>query len=96
MSKAGATNRNLNLTAMEEGVIIQYIMQLDSQGFLPQCADVENMANILLAKRNREVSTFPPIFPKIGDTAIGRFQRKVDFSRDTYQDRKSWLHVYYY
>jgi hypothetical protein len=52
VSKAGATNGNLNLTATEEEVIVQYIMQLDSQGFSPRHADVEDMANVLLAKHN--------------------------------------------
>ena len=54
MSKAGATNGNLNLTATEEEVIVQYIMQLDSWGFSPQCADVEDMANVLLTICNAQ------------------------------------------
>jgi hypothetical protein len=54
VSKAGATGGNLNLTATEEEVIVQYIIQLDSQGFLPQHTDVEDMANVLLAKRNAQ------------------------------------------
>ena len=52
VSKVEATNRNLNLTVIEEEVIVQYIMQLDSQGFSPRRADVEDMANVLLAKCN--------------------------------------------
>ena len=35
VSKAETINGNLNLTVTEEEVIVQYIMQLDSQGFLP-------------------------------------------------------------
>ena len=39
------------LTAAEEEAIVEYILERDARGFSPQRADVEDMANLLLAKR---------------------------------------------
>jgi hypothetical protein len=36
------------LTELEEGVIVNYIIDLDSRGFSPWLADVEDIANYLL------------------------------------------------
>ena len=44
-------NERLILTVSEEDVIVRYISQLDSRGFSPRKADVEDMANLLLTKR---------------------------------------------
>lgn len=49
---AGTRAAHSNLTLEEEEVIIQYILDLDSRGFSPKKAEVEDMANLLLAKRN--------------------------------------------
>ena len=38
------------LTAAEKEAIVQYILERDAKGFLPRRADVEDMANLLLAK----------------------------------------------
>jgi hypothetical protein len=38
---------SLNLTELEEGVIINYILDRDSRGFSPRQADMEDMANYL-------------------------------------------------
>jgi hypothetical protein len=40
-----------NLTDLEEQVIVNNILDLDSRGFPPQLADVENMANYLQKTR---------------------------------------------
>jgi hypothetical protein len=38
---------SLNLTELEEGVIVNYILDRDSRGFSPRQADVEDIANYL-------------------------------------------------
>ena len=38
----------LKLTKLEEEVIIQYILDMDSRGFVPWLASVEDMANFIL------------------------------------------------
>ena len=40
------------LTDLEESVIVQHILELDSKGFPPRLCGVEDMANRLLADRN--------------------------------------------
>lgn len=52
LPQAGRSNVNANLTNAEKEVIIQYILDLNSRGFSPKKAEVENMANLLLAKRD--------------------------------------------
>ena len=42
------------LTESEENAIIQYVLDLDEQGFPPRIANIKNMANLLLEKRNGE------------------------------------------
>jgi hypothetical protein len=50
--KASSVNARLNLTTIEEDVIVQYILDRDSRGFSPRVADVGDMANLLLRKRD--------------------------------------------
>ena len=46
------------LTDLEEDVIVQYILALDSKGFPPCLSSVEDIADRLLAKRDaRRVGT---------------------------------------
>ena len=40
------------LMESEENAIIQYVLDLDEQGFLPRMAGVEDMANLFLEKRD--------------------------------------------
>ena len=42
----------MNLTKVEEKVVIEYILNLDSRGFPPRLADMADIANSLRAKRN--------------------------------------------
>jgi len=39
------------LTDLEEDMIIRYIFDLDSRGFAPRVASIEDMANLLLESR---------------------------------------------
>jgi hypothetical protein len=40
------------LTDLEEAVIVQYILDLDSKGFPPRLSSIEDMADQLLAERD--------------------------------------------
>ena len=42
----------MNLTKLEEKVVVEHILDLDLRGFPPRLADVADMANSLRAKRN--------------------------------------------
>ena len=44
----------MKLTLNEEGVILNYILDLDRRGFPPRLADVRVMADSLLAERGRD------------------------------------------
>jgi hypothetical protein len=53
-----------NLTIAEEDAIVQYTSQLDSIGFWPRKADMEDLANLLLLKRDER---------RVGKYWTGRF-----------------------
>lgn len=40
-----------NLTELEEGVIVQYILNMDNRGFPPKKKGAEDMANNILQSR---------------------------------------------
>ena len=42
----------MNLTKLEEGVVVEYILNLNLRRFPPRLTDVANIANSLRAKRN--------------------------------------------
>jgi hypothetical protein len=44
----------MKLLKLEEEVIVQHILDLDAQGFLPRLAAVKDMADSLLAERHRD------------------------------------------
>jgi hypothetical protein len=64
LSKAVTHSSQSNLIIAEEDVIVQYILQLDSRGSSPQKTDVEDMANLLLLKRDA---------PRVGKCWNNRF-----------------------
>ena len=43
----------MKLTSTEEEVIVQHVLKLDERGYPPRLADVEDMANSLLAERHQ-------------------------------------------
>ena len=71
------------LTLLEESVIIQHILDLDSRGFLPRLAAVEDMANKLLTARGKDkvgknwASNFVRRTPELKT----RFNHKYDYQR---------------
>ncbi|KFZ23924.1 hypothetical protein V502_01597, partial [Pseudogymnoascus sp. VKM F-4520 (FW-2644)] len=53
-SRRDISANSLKLDKLEDQTIVQYILDLDSQGFPPQLSSVEDMANRLLAERNAQ------------------------------------------
>jgi hypothetical protein len=49
-----ATANSLKLTELEESVLLQYILDLDSRGFAPRLAGVEDIVNYILESRERK------------------------------------------
>ncbi|KFZ20684.1 hypothetical protein V502_03067, partial [Pseudogymnoascus sp. VKM F-4520 (FW-2644)] len=84
------------LTNLEESVIIQYILNLDSKGFPPRLRGVEDMANRILADCDaprvglRWASNFVRQQPALNT----RINRKYDYQRAKCEDPKlihSWF-----
>jgi hypothetical protein len=76
------------LTDLEESVLVQYILDLDSRAFPPRLRGVEDMANQLLAERDalgvgtRWASNFVKRHPELRM----RFNRKYDYQRAKCED----------
>ncbi|KAJ3453284.1 hypothetical protein MRS44_017531 [Fusarium solani] len=76
------------LSDLEEQIIVQFILDLDSRGFPPRLRGVEEMANRLLADRGaspvgkRWASNFVRRHPKLKT----RFLRKYDYQRAKCED----------
>jgi hypothetical protein len=76
------------LTALEEEAIVQYVLKLDSRGFSPHLAGVEDMANLLLTDRGEKpvgknwAQTFITRQPELKT----RFNRVYDFQRALCED----------
>jgi hypothetical protein len=52
LSTRDTTTKSRNLSDLEEQIIVQFILDLDSRGFPPRRDFVEKMANSLLADRD--------------------------------------------
>ena len=50
-SKADTHHGQANLTFAEEDAVVQYVLDQDARGFPPRKADVQEMADLLIAKR---------------------------------------------
>lgn len=79
---------NHKLTKLEEEVISQYILDLDSRGFAPRLAGVEDMANYLLATRRgkRVGKLWAHRFVQRRPELKMRFTRVYDFQRALCED----------
>ena len=91
---AGITSRNetrpncLKLSKLEEEVIIRYILDLDSRGFAPRLAGVEDMANYILESRGgkRVGKLWAHRFVQRQPDLKTRFTRVYDFQRALCED----------
>ena len=78
----------LNLTELEEGVIVNYILDRDSRGFPPRQADVEDMANYLRKCRKAKPvgKLWAHRFVQRRPELKTRFNRVYDFQRALCED----------
>jgi hypothetical protein len=76
------------LSDLEEQVIVQYILDLDSRGFPPRHRDIEEMANRLLADRDASPvgKRWAINFIKRQPQLKTRFQRRYDYRRAQCED----------
>ena len=76
------------LTKLEEEVIVRKILELDSRGFAPRQASVEDMANFILESRGgRHVGKLWAYrFVQRQPDLKTRFNRVYDFQRVLYED----------
>jgi hypothetical protein len=77
-----------SLTEIEEDVIVQHILDLDSQGFPPAIEGVRDMADYILASRGapRVGKQWPYRFIKRREELRTRFSRAYDFQRALCED----------
>jgi hypothetical protein len=76
------------LSDLEEQIIVQYILDLDSRGFPPRLRGVEEMANRLLADRDASPvgKNWASNFVKRHQELKTRFNRKYDYQRAKCED----------
>jgi len=76
------------LTELEENVIVQYVLDLDSRGFPPRIEDVREMADQILATRTkrRVGKLWPYRFVQRRKELRTRFSRAYDFQRALVED----------
>ena len=87
-SRRDITANSRKLTDLEESVIVQYILDLDSKGFPPRLSGVEDMADRLLAERDagRVGALWAHRFVKRHPELTTRFNRKYDYQRAQCED----------
>lgn len=87
-SRRDCTPNSKKLTDLEESVIIQYILDLDSRGFPPRYDAVRDMANRLLAARRTDTvgEKWAYNFVKRQPELKSRFSRKYDYKRAQNED----------
>ena len=90
-SQADRWPKTMNLTKVEEKVVIEHILDLDSRGFPPRLADVADMANSLRAERNlgQVGQIWPSTFVKRRPELKTMFSRKYDYKRARCEDPKA-------
>jgi hypothetical protein len=88
LSKHDTFNPTQKLTKLEEEVIVQYILNLDSRAFPPRRSAVEDMANRLLAERDggRVGKNWTSNFVQRQPQLSTRFTRKIDYQRVKCED----------
>ncbi|KAH7471664.1 hypothetical protein FOMA001_g13674 [Fusarium oxysporum f. sp. matthiolae] len=82
------TPKSRKLSDLEEQIIVQYILDLDSRGFPSRHRDIEQMANRLLADRDASPvgKRWAFNFVKRHQELETRFFRRYDYQRAKYED----------
>ncbi|EGU83431.1 hypothetical protein FOXB_06053 [Fusarium oxysporum f. sp. conglutinans Fo5176] len=82
------TPKSRKLSDLEEQIIVQYILDLDSRGFPSRHRDIEQMANRLLADRDASPvgKRWAINFIKRQPELKTRFQRRYDYQRAKCED----------
>ena len=76
------------LTQSEEDAVFQYIVDQDARGFPPQRVDVQEIANLLMAKRDAQCvgKCWTDRFIKRRPELCTRFSRTYDYQRALLED----------
>jgi hypothetical protein len=82
-SRRDISANSRKLTDLEESVIVQYVLELDSKGFPPRLSGVRDMANRILAERDagHVGALWAHRFVKRQPELTTRFNRKYDYQR---------------
>ena len=82
-ARRDCTPNSMKLTKTEESAIVLYILDLDSRGFPPRLAAVEDMANHLLDARHQDPvgTNWANTFVKRTPELKVKFNRKYDYKR---------------
>ena len=85
---ADRCNARYNLTPTEEETFVQYILDLDSRGFLPRIDDVRDMADLLLTTCDAKLfgQRWLYNFIRCRFELKTRFSCVYDFQRALYED----------
>ena len=88
VSPRDCSPNSMKLTETEESVIVQHILDLDAQGFPPQLAVVQDMADSLLAVRHQDPVgvNWPSTFVKRTPELKVKFNRTYDYKRVKCED----------
>jgi hypothetical protein len=71
-SRRDTTQKSRRLSNLEEEIIVQFILDLDSRGFPPRHSFIEEMANSLLADRNAPLSASAGLITSLNDNQSSR------------------------
>lgn len=87
-SRRDSTPNSRKLTDLEESVIVQHILDLDSRSFPPRLSSVEDMANRLLRDRgaSRVGKNWASNFVSRHTELKTRFSRRYDYQRALCED----------
>jgi hypothetical protein len=97
-SRRDCIPKSKKLTEVEESVLVQHILELDSRGFSPRLIAVRDMANKLLAERGagKVGVLWPHNFVTRTPELKTRFNRKYDYQRAKCEDPeliKGWFEL---
>jgi hypothetical protein len=90
LSRRDTMPNSRKLTNLEESIIVEYILDLDSRSFPPRLSGVQDMANRLLADRDAPLVgvNWASRFVKRRKELTTRFTRRYDYKRALCEDPK--------